>query len=276
MPRDSWLLDRRHVQPRQEFFAARMGAVALQTDLILQAQSVDHLLSLLNAHGQLLRIDETVTPKRYRCATVSQAELAELRRIKHIVRLGHVRRIDTDRIVLDRGSIPTDARTVHVDCTSSGIGARTSTPVFEGRTITLQSVRTCQQGFSAALIAHIELGHTSEAEKNRLCNPIPLPELDIDWLTMFVANLENQRQWTNNADLRGWIAKSRLDINFGQSREPTGEERELVQRFKDNAAPAVAKLRLLLGSQDRDSGFEAAATRRGTTPHVASTAEHVG
>ena len=44
----------------------------------------------INAAGQLLRLDDDVWPTMYRCATVTQAELEQLRRIKDVVRLGHV------------------------------------------------------------------------------------------------------------------------------------------------------------------------------------------
>lgn len=246
MPRDSWLLDRQYVQPRPEFFDNRMGSLALQSELICKAESVEHLFALLSEHGQLLRIDASVTPQRYRCATVSQAELAELRRIKNVVRLGHVKRIETNRIVLDKGSIDTDVATVHVNCTSSGINALRAKPIFTERAITLQSVRTCQQCFSSALIAHVENSYANDADKNRLCAPIPLPIFDIDWLRMFLANLGNQLQWTNTPAIRAWIAKSRLDLNYGQDPNLSQEQLALVQRFKNSAGPAAMKLKALL------------------------------
>jgi hypothetical protein len=246
MPRDSWLVDRAHVQPQAQYFARRMGAVALQTELVQQAESVEHLFRLLNENGQLLRIDNQVVPSRYRCATVSQAELEQLRRIANIVRLGHVRRIETERIVLDGGSIATTSNTVHVDCTTGGIRSREPAPIFNDRTITLQTVRTCQQCFSAALIAHIELTYECEAEKNRLCQPLPLPIRDVDWLKMFLANLGNQRLWSRVPELRKWIANSRLDLNYGHTAPLTAEQDALVQRFKHGAGPATAKLMALL------------------------------
>jgi hypothetical protein len=248
MPRDSWLVDRAHVQPRAQFFADRMGALALQTELIQKAESFHDLFRLLKQHGQLLRIDERVAPRRFRCATVSQAELKELRRIANVVRLGHVQRIEAARIVLDGGSIATNGGVIHVDCTSSGIGSREPVPVFNDGTITLQAVRTCQQSFSSALIAHIELNYADEVEKNRLCKPIPLPIRDVDWLKMFLANLGNQLLWSRTPELRNWIAKSRLDPNYGRTQALTDVESALVQRFKDGAAPATKKLIELLGA----------------------------
>jgi hypothetical protein len=53
------------------------------------------MFNRLEGSGQLLRISKTVEPTTYRCAVVSPGELAELRRIEDVVRLGHVRTIAT-------------------------------------------------------------------------------------------------------------------------------------------------------------------------------------
>lgn len=47
--------------------------------------------------------------------------------------------------------------------------------IFNGVNITLQSVRQCQQVFSAALIAHCELVLKNNKEKNYFCVPVPHP-----------------------------------------------------------------------------------------------------
>jgi NAD(P)-binding Rossmann-like domain len=250
MPRDSWLLDRTYYEPRQAFWWQRMSALVQQTELIHAASSIQHLFELLDAHGQLLRIDPNVVPTRYRCATVSQAELAQLRRIRHIVRLGHVRSIERDRIVLEHGDIPTNAEALHVDCTASGIRSRPAMPVFAGESITLQPVRTCQQCFSAALIAHVELTHETDDRKNALCRPISLPIRAKDWLTMFSANLRNQGLWMSTPDMREWIARSRLDLNYGRTTPLSTQETELLQRFKAGAGLAAEKIASLLRSEE--------------------------
>jgi hypothetical protein len=246
VPRDAWLLDRAHIQPKAEAFAARLGAVVTQLEAIHKAETVEHLFELLDTHGQLLRIDPKVKPTRYRCATITQAEVQALRRITNVVRLGRVQGIEADRIVLDRGSVPTDATTLHIDCSASAIKTRPTVPVFDGKTITLQAVRMCQPCFSSALIAHIEATVEDEAEKNRLCAPIRMPDRDTDWLEIFAANLMNQYLWTRNVDVRDWIANSRLDANQGRAHSLSAAEIELVRRFKESAAPAQAKLQTLL------------------------------
>jgi hypothetical protein len=253
MPRDSWLLDRTFYEPREAFWWERMSALVEQAELIRAATSIQHLFQLLDAQGQLLRIDPNVVPTRYRCATVSQAELAQLRRIRNVVRLGHVESIERDRIVFAQGEMPTSTDSLHIDCTASGIRSRAPIPVFAGDSITLQTIRTCQQCFSAALIGHVELTHAGDESKNALCRPIPLPIRNVDWLTMFAANLLNQGSWMRNAELREWIARSRLDLNYGRSTPLTSQENELLQRLKAGMEPTAEKLALLLRATTPDS-----------------------
>src|SRR5262249_54467334 len=154
MPRDSWLLDRATIQPGSLFadrikasFAARLGAIR-------DATSVEDLFSRLEDSGVLLRIDPAVRPTMYRCATVPPAELEQLRRITDVVRMGHLLRIDADKLVLDGGAVAMDDRALYIDCTADGAEKRPVTTIFDTGRITLQSVRGCQQVFSAALVAH--------------------------------------------------------------------------------------------------------------------------
>ena len=46
-----------------------------------------------------MRIDENVEPKIWKCATVSSAELIELRKVKNIIRQGRIDSIEKDKIV---------------------------------------------------------------------------------------------------------------------------------------------------------------------------------
>ncbi|MGB5354188.1 MAG: hypothetical protein WBN32_11300, partial [Woeseia sp.] len=156
MPRDAWLLDRQNTQPTPEFFASSIGSQAAQFEAIAKADSIDDLFARLEAAGVLLRIDENVQPSMFHAATISKLELAELRRIKNIVRLGRVTSLETDRIVLDEGSIETSRNHLHIDCSARAISNLKIKPVFAGDTITPQTVRSYQPAFSAALIAYVE------------------------------------------------------------------------------------------------------------------------
>jgi hypothetical protein len=148
----------------------------------------------------------------YRCAIVSQAELEQLRRIDDVVRLGHVTAIDPGRVVLDGGTVPVTGSALHIDCTAVGLGRGGVAPVFDGDRITLQTVRTCQPVFSAALIAHVETAYDDEDSKNSLCRPIPNPEVRLDWLRMMLTYNENQIRWFDEPNMMAWLDSARLNI----------------------------------------------------------------
>ncbi len=215
MPRDAWLMDRANIQPGQKFlqrfqasFAARLAAIAAATD-------VEDLFDRLEASGVLLRLDPRVRPGMYRCATVSSAELAQLRRIRDIVRMGHVESIERGKVVFTDGAIAVDGSALYVDCSADGLQRRPPVTVFDGDRITLQSVRGCQQVFSAALIAHVEAGYHDDVTRNDLCMPVPHPNTDRDWLTMTLAEQRNQARWLDDADLMDWLCAARLDLMRG-------------------------------------------------------------
>jgi hypothetical protein len=190
-PRDAWLLDRAHSQPGAENLEHTLGSVISQFEAIADATSIADLFARLEERGILLRIDTSVEPTAYRCAIVSQLELVQLRRIKDVVRLGHLRSVEQTRIVLDHGVLPADPDTLVVDCSAGGITTPPKIPVFDRGTINLLMLRFCQPLFSAALIAYVEAHVSDVGEKNALCTPVPSPERPTDWLRMWDASLAN-------------------------------------------------------------------------------------
>lgn len=247
--RDAWLLDRRNTQPTAEFFANTIGSMAAQFEAAAKADSITGLFDNLEAAGVLLRIDTTVRPTMFHGATVSQLELTELRRIKNITRMGRVQRLEKNQIVLEQGCLPTSPDHLHIDCSASAISNLEMKPIFAGDLITPQTVRSYQPVFSAAFIAHIEAAYDTEAEKNKLCNVVPLPNHDTDWIRMMAGLMMNQYQWSQNKDIRRWLVDNRLD---GMSRmirdadENDVEKQAIIKRMRDNAMPAMAKLQRFL------------------------------
>ena len=221
MPRDAWLLDRANIQPLSLNGAKTSSIFAQQAIDLAEAEDIEDLFNRCEKSGSLIRLDPNVRPTMYRCATVTQLELAELRRIRAVVRLGRVKRIRADAIDLDQGTIPTNPTTLHVDCTADGLARRPVRPVFSGTHITLQSVRTCQQVFSAAFIAHVESAYREEAIKNELCTPIPHPDTEVDFLRTNLANALNATRWAQESGLTQWLKAARLDA-FSQT-EPATE-----------------------------------------------------
>ena len=248
MPRDAWLLDRKNTQPTEAFFKDSIGAQAAQMEAIAQAETMDDMFSRLEAAGVFLRIDKTVWPQMFHGATISQLELEQLRRVKNIVRLGRVTDIKADTIVLERGEVATSTEHLHIDCSASALKDVKIKPIFEDGLITPQTVRSYQPVFSAAFIAHIESNYPEEV-KNKLCNVVPLPNTNVDWMRLTVAFMMNQHIWSQDENLRQWLLENRLD-GFSQLvrnvKEDDFEKLSILKRLKDNAPIAMAKLQQFL------------------------------
>ncbi len=253
MPRDAWLLDRRNTQASDEFFADTVGSLAAQFESAAQAHSIDDLFARLEAAGVLLRIDQSVTPSMFHGATVSQAELEQLRRIKQVVRLGRVLRIEAEQIVLQQGSIPTSPQHLHIDCSASAISNLEMKPVFAGKVITPQTVRSYQPVFSAAFIAHIEATYPSDETKNKLCNVVPLPNHASDWIRMMAALMVNQYVWSQETGIGQWLLSNRLDAVSKLIRnvaESDTEKLAIVAKMRSHAMPAMANLQKFIRQLD--------------------------
>lgn len=244
-PRDAWLMDRGNTQPSDEFFMATMGAQAAQMEAIAKSESLTDLFDRLESSGVFVRIDKDTRPEMMHGATISQAELEELRRVKDVIRLGRIQRIETDQIIFDKGMLAATPDTLYVDCSACAVGNMEERPIFDGDTLYLQTVRTVQPVFSAAFIAHIELTRDTEEEKNRLCQIVPLPNHDTDWLRMQAAFMMNQYTWSQEKDLREWMLNNRLD-GYSQmvaNVDPEDKEKmDILRSMRDNAMPAVMKL----------------------------------
>jgi hypothetical protein len=210
-PRESWVLDRAAVQPGMQFARRVLADFSAQSRAIKQATSIDDLYLRLEALGCLMRIDQSVEPTMYRCAILSQHELAKLRTIDEVVRLGHVQTIEPGRVVLDGGTIDTDPDALYLDCTGDGIGQRDATPVFSPGAITLQSVRTCQPAFSAAVTARVEAMDADDETRNDYLNPVRHPTVPLDWVTMTLAFNHNQLKWFEDPELMHWLNRARLN-----------------------------------------------------------------
>lgn len=253
MPRDSWMLDRANIQPGK-LFATSIGRGFLeQAHVMAKSTSIEELLVQVAGIGQLIRFDENVWPTMYRCATVTVAELEQLRRIKGVIRMGRVQRIDEVEIVLDQGKVATNTRTLHVDCSADGLERRPMLPVFNGNKITLQSVRTCQQVFSAAFIGHIEASYADEHKKNEFCTPVPHPDSDIDFLRTSLANNLNAATWATDPELQQWLQDARLDGFTSSETKPDMNDPQVASAFAKMlriSIKATENLQRLLADHD--------------------------
>ncbi len=248
--------DRATLQPGPEFADVIKASFTAQLRAVRDAVSIGDLFTRLEDAGVLLRIDPAVRPTMYRCATVSGRELEQLRRITDVVRMGHLLRIEDDRMVLEGGGVAMDGHALYVARTADGAEKRPAAAIFDDGQIALQSVRGCQQIFSAALIAHVEADYPDDATKNRLCLPLPHPDTDLDWLRLAQADYRNQLRFLDDPELTEWLASVRLDL-FGHlmgrllappSAKPKVRDRILGMAKKALSATA-AKLDALMAAE---------------------------
>jgi hypothetical protein len=211
MPNDAWFLNREKTQPKE--LSADLPA---QLRCLKESENLTEAFERLEAEGRVLRLDRDVWPKKYRCATVTDEELTELRRIAHIVRKGRVIRIESSSIEMTEGyeALSSDGSdegsVLYVDCTADGLAKRPARPVFEDDRITLQSISMCQQVFSASAIAAVELRLERDDEKNAICQPVPHPEFPSDYPACLQQTFKNLDQLGRT--LSTWTRRKRLSL----------------------------------------------------------------
>ena len=240
MPRDSWYLDRASIQPG-DLFSSTAGGFADQFQAVAESTSVDDMFDRLESVGALLRLDAGVRPTMYRCSTVTTVELEMLRTIRTVIRQGRVQSIGPTEVVLEHGAVGVEAGTVFVDCTADGLARLPTVPVFDGDRIVLQTVRHCQQVFSAAFIGHVEAAYDDEATKNELCTVVPHPDSDIDWMSTIAATMTNTVRWSADPALADWLSTARLDWSSNGG-TPTDEVDEAQLRALEFGPAALEKL----------------------------------
>ena len=205
--RDAWLLNRDAIWPQR--IVSTIKPQALAVTAAADWRDAYHRLEKI---GILMRVNQDIEPTFYRCATVSEAEVEQLRRIQNVVRLGRVQRIEADTIVFDRGELPTGPAVLHVDCTANGLPARPPRPIFEEGRITLQTVMLCQPAMSAALIARVERVMADDATRNRYLRPVPPPEVPVDLMHCMIPVYDNAHQWLRSRHMRAFFSHNRLSL----------------------------------------------------------------
>jgi hypothetical protein len=250
VPRDSWLINRVTTQNGPEFFHEAIGGQVRQMTALALASSVEDLFLRLEGCGTLLRIDPTRTPTMFHLATVSEREVAELRRIDQVIRLGRVQALEPGRMVMDQDSVAVSPGTLFIDCTASAVEPRPPAPIFQGHQIVLQMVRLPQPAFSAAITAYVEAHYASDAEKNRLCGSVPFPHTLADYPRSLMVGMWNQAQWGQDKTLRQWVRDSRLD-GFGKlmasAPKDDVQKQAVIAAFREQAMLAMANIPRLLG-----------------------------
>ncbi|MBV8220378.1 MAG: hypothetical protein JO325_18075, partial [Solirubrobacterales bacterium] len=179
---------------------------------------LDELFPLLEDRGVLYRLDPDVEPVFNRGAILCEAERVTLREIGNVVRLGKVNHVGADRIDLDEGTIPNEARHVVIDCTAAGLASPPDRRVYDPDRITVQWIQAGIAPFSAALIGFVEASRDDDTDKNRLCPPRGFSRR-ADVLNYAAGWLNTQRaflSWMAEPDLAEWLSTCRLSA-FGNA-----------------------------------------------------------
>jgi hypothetical protein len=212
-PRDAWFLDRKFTQPL-DLVAGMVEGLAAAYEAAANAENLDELYVRAEEADQIMRLDLEVEPDMCHGATLSRAELELLRKVTDVVRMGHVRRVGADELVLDEGSVPTRREEIHVNCTARGLGKAPPKPIFEEDRITPQGTRYGMLPFCSALAGFLETTDRSNEEKNRLSRPNPVPRVGsrLDWVWGIYLSGVNDLAWRGEPDIQAWLQGSRMNI----------------------------------------------------------------
>jgi hypothetical protein len=247
-PRDGWMFVRDLMQPL-ELVGSYMQLQGIWVKGAAEADSSEDFGRRLEAGGAFLRVDPVVEPEFFRGAILSTAELDSLRRIENVVRLGKVRRIGTDSVTLDHGTIGTDGH-VFVDCTAAGVRPTIPRPVFETGLITLQMVTIGLVPWSAATIGVVEALRDDDVDKNRLCPVVSFTGHVSDLVDLAYAGMTGLMARGSEPDVAAWNSASRLNPAGGAGGHM--DDPRLPEAFAtigEHIGPAMHNLERLVGAR---------------------------
>lgn len=209
MPNDGWCLDRDYLQVGRV-----MDTVLDHSHAMIKYDKAYDVFAELERNGGIIRIDKAVAPTKWKCATVSPDEMAELEAVQDRIRKGRIKRLSKDGIEFSEERLPFPEGALFVNCTADALAAKAPKPIFSKGRIDLQSVFFCQQVFGAAAIAGLETCRISDAMRNWI-TPVPHPNVPNDWPSMLTVTLDNALKL--HAFLPIWMMRSRL---FYMSHDP--------------------------------------------------------
>jgi hypothetical protein len=240
-PSDAWILNRKFFQPGAAVGPTFEGVV-LELEAVAECDSVDAVYEQMEKYGVVLRIDPGVQPKMLRGGTASEGEVEQFRRIEDVVQLGYVKSIDATTITLTAGSVPTNARNLHIHCAAPGLSDNPPTPIFADDKITLQPISRVSLPLSVAVLGFVEASGRTNEEKNAMCPPNPWPQTPFDFLRHILLGMRTEAGWTD-AELVDFVERSRLNLIGGLGAAPNQEKiQELQGRFLAAFFPALEKL----------------------------------
>jgi hypothetical protein len=160
--------------------------------------------------------------------------------------MGHVRRVESNRIVLDDGVVPTRPGAIYVHCAAQGLPRPPLRPIFEADRITVQPMFWGFASFQFALLGVVESMVEAVEEKNRLCPPIVYWDRNVDYLTAYLALMAAERARGAYPALAAWARDTRLNPlgRLGEHRDnPTVvQARDCIKCFGAAAANNLVRL----------------------------------
>ena len=202
--------------------------VALRSSMAERLQRVSRAVDRVIAGGQFFPMDEGVRPTMFKYATVNEIELDQIRSIRSVIRLGHVRRIDEGKVVLDHGSVPMSQKALYVHCASAGLKLTPGVPIFGANTITLQPIRAGQSPFAAAITGYVEATREDVDEKNKLCPQNPYMDTPSDLARLTLSGMGADYKWSKHPDIMDWLDRARLNSVRGVLRRVDVSLRERI------------------------------------------------
>lgn len=240
-PREPWILNRAFFQPGEGVLTTFEGIV-LTLEAVAGCRSIDEVFDRLEHRQVVLRLDPLLQPSMLKGATVSMGEFDQLRRVTKVIQMGHVTRIDPERIFLEEGSVPTSPDHIHVHCASHGLGDNPPKPIFADDAIVLQPITRVSLCLSAGLIGFVEASGRSTIEKNRICEPNAWADTPFDWLRHLLTGMRIELKWRDAPDVMTWLESSRLNLMKGLDQCPDEAGVAALQgRFLSALFPALER-----------------------------------
>lgn len=239
-PRDPWMFNRAVVQPEPAVF---QGMVADIMESAVAAASLDDLFLRLEDAGIMLRIDQSVLPTMAKAPTLATWELDQLRTIEHVLRRGHLERVDRGKLSFADGAVGIAPDAVVVHCAADGLKYPPRIPVWGPEAITLQPIRAGFPCFGAALAGYVEATRDDDAEKNRLCPPSAFPDSLRQWADMIVLGTRAAMSFGTEPDIKAWadgIALNPARVTADHGKDPALDDARA--RIVASTMPALARL----------------------------------
>jgi hypothetical protein len=251
-PRDPWMINRAVVQPNPAVF---LGLAADTMHAAASAASLEDLFLRLEDAGIMMRIDRAVFPTMAKAPTLAEWELHQLRSIEHVVRLGHIRRVDKGSITLTEGIVTTAPDALVVHCAASGLKYPKRVPIWGQDLITLQPIRAGFPCFGGALTGYVEATRGDDEEKNRLCPASSYGNSMAEWARMNVLGTQAVASFTAEPDIKRWansVAINPARVPPEQVESPAVTD--VLGRLQAAAGPGLARLTELCARQLEPSG----------------------